>query len=320
LYREVCALLFFRYGVTPTANKLYQYVRRGSMNVPTEEVGKFWDELRHNARVDIQHPDLPEEIKTLAAEAIAGLWRQASDAARAELAAARLELQAEAERARQEQEAAEQAAVDARGAMDRLRLEIDQKNEALGAVQASLETERRSHAAVQARAQELQAQLEQARIQQQRQQDGFSADLARAREAADAAQERAAAAERRSLTEIDQERQARAKSDRATEAIREKLAGAETRERQNSLEHAQVATRLQFESNSSKVELQRAQEAQCDLQHEVEALKRQLAESQQMAIRFQAEAQTLQAMVERLTAISNPASRPARKKSGKTEP
>jgi len=28
LYREVCALLFFRYGITPTANKLYQFVRR----------------------------------------------------------------------------------------------------------------------------------------------------------------------------------------------------------------------------------------------------------------------------------------------------
>lgn len=24
LYREVCVLLFFRYGLTPTANKLYQ--------------------------------------------------------------------------------------------------------------------------------------------------------------------------------------------------------------------------------------------------------------------------------------------------------
>ncbi len=29
LYREVCALLFFRYGVTPTANKLYSLVRKG---------------------------------------------------------------------------------------------------------------------------------------------------------------------------------------------------------------------------------------------------------------------------------------------------
>lgn len=41
LYREVCALLFFRYGITPTANKLYQYVRRGSMNVPTGVISVF---------------------------------------------------------------------------------------------------------------------------------------------------------------------------------------------------------------------------------------------------------------------------------------
>jgi hypothetical protein len=36
LYREVCAILFFRYGITPTANKLYQYVRKGSMSAPAE--------------------------------------------------------------------------------------------------------------------------------------------------------------------------------------------------------------------------------------------------------------------------------------------
>ncbi len=29
LYREVCVLLFFRHGMTPTANKLYQLVRKG---------------------------------------------------------------------------------------------------------------------------------------------------------------------------------------------------------------------------------------------------------------------------------------------------
>jgi hypothetical protein len=35
LYREVCALLFFRFGITPTANRLYQLVKRGSMSTPT---------------------------------------------------------------------------------------------------------------------------------------------------------------------------------------------------------------------------------------------------------------------------------------------
>ncbi len=46
LYREVCGLLFFRYGVTPTANKLYSLVRKGSMGTPAEVLQQFWQELR----------------------------------------------------------------------------------------------------------------------------------------------------------------------------------------------------------------------------------------------------------------------------------
>lgn len=53
LYREVCVLLFFRYGITPTANKLYQYVRRGSMSAPADALNKFWSELREKSRVRI---------------------------------------------------------------------------------------------------------------------------------------------------------------------------------------------------------------------------------------------------------------------------
>lgn len=41
LYREVCVLLFFRHGITPTANKLYQLVRKGSMSAPTEALNHF---------------------------------------------------------------------------------------------------------------------------------------------------------------------------------------------------------------------------------------------------------------------------------------
>ena len=36
LYREVCTVLFFRYDITPTANKLYQLVRKGRMSAPAE--------------------------------------------------------------------------------------------------------------------------------------------------------------------------------------------------------------------------------------------------------------------------------------------
>ena len=45
LYREVCVLLFFRYGLTPTANKLYQLVRKGSMSAPAEALARFWEKI-----------------------------------------------------------------------------------------------------------------------------------------------------------------------------------------------------------------------------------------------------------------------------------
>jgi hypothetical protein len=64
LYREVCVLLFFRYGIIPTANKLYQLVRKGSMTAPAEALNKFWEDLREKSRVRIEHPDLPDSLKT----------------------------------------------------------------------------------------------------------------------------------------------------------------------------------------------------------------------------------------------------------------
>src|ERR1700675_787269 len=68
LYREVCALLFFRFGITPTANRLYQLVKRGSMSTPTQVLAEFWAELREKSRVRIEHPDLPAELQAAAGE------------------------------------------------------------------------------------------------------------------------------------------------------------------------------------------------------------------------------------------------------------
>ena len=68
LYREVCVLLFFRYGITPTANKLYQLVKKGSMSAPADALAAFWATLREKSRVRIESPDLPDEIKGALAE------------------------------------------------------------------------------------------------------------------------------------------------------------------------------------------------------------------------------------------------------------
>ena len=91
LYKEVCALMFLRYGMTPTVNRLYQLVRRGSMSVPSDALRQFWQELREKSRVRIEHPDLPDALKTAAAESLAAMWTLAQQAATDGLTASRAE-------------------------------------------------------------------------------------------------------------------------------------------------------------------------------------------------------------------------------------
>ena len=81
LYREVCVAMFFRYGMTPTANKLYQLVRKGSMSAPAEALNRFWENLREKSRVTVSHPDLPESLKDAAGELVAKLWVTAQNSA-----------------------------------------------------------------------------------------------------------------------------------------------------------------------------------------------------------------------------------------------
>ena len=141
LYREVCALLFFRFGITPTTNKLYQYVRKGTMSTPAEALAKFWEDLRSKARIEVDHPDLPTEIKAVAAEAIAAIWRQASEAARGELAAIRVELQADQERARHGLESAEQETAKAQAAAEQLSAELRATHDSVNELRVDLEAE-----------------------------------------------------------------------------------------------------------------------------------------------------------------------------------
>lgn len=81
LYREACAVIFFRYGQMPTTNSLYQLVRKGSMSVPTEALRRFWSDLRERARVDLQHADVPEQLKQSAGQLIGEIWTVAREAA-----------------------------------------------------------------------------------------------------------------------------------------------------------------------------------------------------------------------------------------------
>jgi hypothetical protein len=115
LYREVCALIFFRYGITPTANKLYQLVRKGSMSAPAKALATFWSELREKSRVRIEHPDLPAELRVAAGELTAALWGRAQAAAQQQFEAQRTEAQADVLAATAARDAAEAREVETAG-------------------------------------------------------------------------------------------------------------------------------------------------------------------------------------------------------------
>ena len=40
------------------------------MSAPAEALAKFWEDLRGKARVEIDHPDLPEALKVAAGQAV----------------------------------------------------------------------------------------------------------------------------------------------------------------------------------------------------------------------------------------------------------
>jgi len=177
LYQEVCSVLFFDFGMTPTQNKLYQLVKRGSMSVPAEELQKFWDRLRDQRKLpSFDHPTLPEGLKAATVNAMSALWDEAQQLAKSEIAAARLELQAEVDRALAATAAAEQAVQQASLATEGIRAELAREVERRRSVQAELETERRERAAAHGRIDEMTSRLDQARTLQQETQEAFSAD------------------------------------------------------------------------------------------------------------------------------------------------
>lgn len=76
LYKAVAALLFFQYGSTPTTNRMYQLVRKGSMSAPAEALRLFWQELRERSQVRMEQADIPPNLKQSAGALMAQLWEE----------------------------------------------------------------------------------------------------------------------------------------------------------------------------------------------------------------------------------------------------
>ena len=206
LYREVSTLLFFRYGITPTANKLYQLVRKGSMSAPSEALARFWENLREKSRVRIEHPDLPQELRDAAGEAIGALWQRAQALATDHLAAIRSEAMASVATANAQVEAAQARAELAEAANSAKQAELAQCRTQLQEVVQALAREQgtRSTLQLQLDAGEQQRRELQRDLQAARQ--GFESQLEEQRVAATMALDRHQADLRRALLDVDRER------------------------------------------------------------------------------------------------------------------
>lgn len=206
LYREVCALMFFRFGITPTANRLYQLVKRGSMGTPTQVLGEFWTELREKSRVRIDHPDLPADLGAAAGELVAALWTRATASAEAALDALRDEVEGQ-------RVGAQQAVVAARDELGRTETALEQRTAALLAAQVEIRDLDKAQAEGHVQRQALEGELARVRAalavrdrELVEAREGFSRDLEKQREAAERAEDRLRASEKRALLEIDRER------------------------------------------------------------------------------------------------------------------
>ncbi|MDN7184285.1 DNA-binding protein [Caballeronia sp. SEWSISQ10-4 2] len=238
LYREVCVLLFFRHGITPTANRLYQLVKKGSMNAPAEALARFWATLRDKSRVRIEHPDLPAELQSATGELAAALWMRAVDTAQGELATAQLEAQrsvADAQawqtRAEAERDQVRQELTGSAAALDAAQTRITELDQALAISVAAASALQDQLGLAHQGEHQLQRALETAR-------HDFASELDKLRADGTLAQERLKAAENRALLEIDRERQAAAR-------LQKELDTANRKTEQGSARHRDDVQKLQ---------------------------------------------------------------------------
>lgn len=270
LYREVCTLLFFRYGITPTANKLYQYVRKGSMSAPAEALAKFWEDLREKSRVRIEHPDLPENLKTAAGDLVVALWTQAQAAAQEGLAVFRSQAQDSVLEARAAQVSAENELAGALLKQQQAQQDIQAARERALTLECEIAAEKAGKAALVTQleaAGHQQGALETALADARR---DFAVELEKLRQALQNSEERCKATEKRALLEIERERTAAAKAQKDVAQARQNQQDIERRHRS---EMAQLQAELGGARQNVGVAEGMLYEMRTQCQHQVEELQ-----------------------------------------------
>lgn len=223
LYKWVCSILFFKYGLTPTTNRLYQLVRKGSMQTVTTSLAAFWEDLRERSRLKLDHPGVPESLIGATGDLVQAIWEKANIAAKAFYEAADAEAVSKVEAAKIAQLAAEKQRDDAKGTVVALETKLASIAIELNTALETVEAERHAHGATSARLEEARAEVLSLRTSVAEARQDFANELEKARASTRVAEEREAAAERRMFLELDRERTLRADAERAIKQLREDI-------------------------------------------------------------------------------------------------
>jgi chromosome segregation ATPase len=220
LYREACGVMFFRYGLTPTTNALYQLVRKGSMSVPTEALRRFWSDLRERAQIDLQHADLPEPVKRTAGQLVGEIWslaRQAADES--------MEGQRQSAAADRDAALAEQARLEHQTAQ--LSAQLEDARAQLASAEATTARQREELSAAAATRRETDARLAESRAEIDRLQgqitmmsSAHAAGIDKVTSRVLQAEQRYTDLEKRTLVDLDRERTAASKLQKQLETER----------------------------------------------------------------------------------------------------
>lgn len=277
LYREVCVMLFFRYGITPTANKLYQLVRKGSMSAPTEALNQFWKTLRERSRVTVDHADLPDELRTAAGDMVAVLWTSAQTISLNNLSSLRTEAIATVDAARASEARTREAHMAVLEELERVRTQVHKYEEDARQFRQDLASATAAKACLDGQLEELRRQVIDLHTQMNRERDEHAAEREKLADRTQLAEQRYADMEKRALLEIDRERTASAKLQKALEAER--------------VAHNFSSERLRADHNAAQGLIGQLREQIGLLQAAASALKEERA-------REQAELQTLRGQLE----------------------
>jgi DNA primase large subunit len=210
LYREVASMLFFRFGIAPTANRLHQLVGKGSMTTAASVLARFWQDLRQHGRVRLEHPAVPEQLRDLGGHLIGQLWRSAFDQAHEDLAKARAELQDEGERVRRELAQTRLATSEAEARAEELTEIVQGLQTEIAKRDAFVADLERDNAQLRAEVAALRSSLAERREEVEESRQRLARDLEGLRAAIALTEERARGNERRALSEVEVARRAAA--------------------------------------------------------------------------------------------------------------